>query len=208
MPHFYNAGGELVNPGTPGAFVSPTTILSIRHNTGLQAWRDRVGAEEADRRSKESTDRGTAAHNAIEAFLKGEASDAPAGFLTWFKKYEPETVAVEAFCRSSLHEFAGKVDYICRIDGTLWIIDWKTSKHIHQGYELQLAAYREAWQEMKGERARTKVVQLTDELKRGYREKEMDGDFGVFMAHKEVYEYAVSIGEIKHTVVWDGGLIY
>ena len=122
--HHYNQQGELVSGTLPGAFVSPTTVLSIRHNQGLQDWRDRVGPEEADRKSKEATDKGTAVHKAVEELIVNDASNYLSsidlyvkGFMNWDDKYKPETIAIEQFLRSELNEIAGRVDYICKIDG-------------------------------------------------------------------------------------------
>ena len=53
---------------------SVTTVLSgtSKSKDGLVQWRNRVGDEEADRIIKQSTDIGTAVHEAIEKFLNKE----------------------------------------------------------------------------------------------------------------------------------------
>jgi len=55
------------------AVPSVTTILSgtSKSKDGLIQWRNRVGEEEADRVIKQSTDIGTAVHEAIENYLNG-----------------------------------------------------------------------------------------------------------------------------------------
>ena len=54
---------------------SVTTVLSgtSKSKDGLIKWRNRVGDEEADRVIKQSTDIGTAVHEAIEKFLNKES---------------------------------------------------------------------------------------------------------------------------------------
>ena len=54
---------------------SVTTVLSgtSKSKDGLTKWRNRVGDEEADRVIKQSTDIGTAVHEAIEKFLNKES---------------------------------------------------------------------------------------------------------------------------------------
>ena len=54
---------------------SVTTVLSgtSKSKDGLIQWRNRVGDEEADRVIKQSTDIGTAVHEAIEKFLNKES---------------------------------------------------------------------------------------------------------------------------------------
>jgi len=56
---------------------SVTTVLSgtSKSKDGLIQWRNRVGDEEADRIIKQSTDIGTAVHEAIEKFLNKEDWD-------------------------------------------------------------------------------------------------------------------------------------
>ena len=53
---------------------SVTTILSntSKASDGIAAWRNRVGDKEADRIIKQSTDIGTAVHEAIERYLNNE----------------------------------------------------------------------------------------------------------------------------------------
>ena len=56
---------------------SVTTVLSgtSKSADGLIQWRNRVGEEEAERIIKQSTDIGTAVHEAIENFLNGKSWD-------------------------------------------------------------------------------------------------------------------------------------
>jgi len=54
-------------------YPSVTTVLgAMTDSSGLDAWRKRVGEEEADRISKFSTNRGTIMHQMIEYFLGSE----------------------------------------------------------------------------------------------------------------------------------------
>lgn len=222
--HYYK-DGELVPEGTEGALPSVTTILSVRANPGLQEWRDRVGAEEAYRRQQESSELGTRVHKELE-HLVGFAAKTDAaillhealepidtdpfvqGFVSWFNKYQPSSLLAETYLQSDLHEYCGTADLICMLDGEQWVIDFKTSKHIRPEYALQLAAYEQAWCEMGHGRSRRAVLQLTTEIKRGWRFKEFtsDDDFGVFMAHKEIFDWQQQFKsprrDISQTAQW------
>ena len=56
-----------------GDYPSITTVLGkTANNPWLQAWKDRVGEEEAARISKEATDRGTLVHEYAEKYFNGE----------------------------------------------------------------------------------------------------------------------------------------
>lgn len=121
--------------------------------------------------SKKACDIGTAVHGAVEYYLKGaepqkalemalknvavnEGADltdefidkAGAGFdafLSWAEDHNLEPVALEV--RMDNHEFryAGRVDFVGRVDGILTLIDFKTSKGFYDEYAMQTAAYRD-----------------------------------------------------------------
>ena len=57
-----------------GNFPSITTLLgkTSENQVWLQKWREKVGEEEADRISKEATDRGTLVHEYAEKYFNGE----------------------------------------------------------------------------------------------------------------------------------------
>lgn len=198
--HYYK-DGILVPEGTEGALPSVTTILAVRANPGLDAWRERVGAEEAHKRQQESSELGTKVHESVEYYLNTGSNvlwmgDTPfdfmgRGFLAWVDKYRPTLTKPEVFLQSDLHEYCGTADLICEIEGEQWLIDFKTSSHIRPEYALQLAAYEQAWAEMGSGRSRRAVLQLTTQIKRGWRFKEFDheDDLPVFLAHKEIHDW-------------------
>lgn len=212
--HWYSPEGELVEPGTEGAYPSVTTILDVRNKPGLTDWKLRVGEEEAYNVQQTSAKLGTIVHKWIETFLtKGKVAEditVPEfalarpyieGFLAWHDKVQPKNCATELFICSNIHEYSGTTDLVCEIDKELWVIDFKTSKRIDEGFGLQLAAYVEAVKEMNAFKLwpRRAVLQLTQEIKRGYRFKEFDDemDFSVFLAHKEIFNWEQKISPKK-----------
>lgn len=62
-------------------------------------------------------------------------------FADWFREVKPEPIANEVAVFNTTEGFAGTVDFICKIDGQLWIVDFKTSQYIWPSYEIQVAAY-------------------------------------------------------------------
>lgn len=111
---------------------------------------------------------------------------------------------------SERHKYAGTADLICLIDDVLWIIDFKTgSKSIDHG--LQLAAYRQAYKEMTGHKARTACLYLTDKTKRGWSWKEYKEPVGVFLAAKKLFDWQVKkepFKKPKPEELYTGGLIH
>jgi len=181
-------------------YPSVTTVLDIRNKPELNEWKLRVGAEEAWRRTSEATDRGTLIHQGIEDFLNnrsvwfgGEHSAYFDGFMGWYEKFAPTDITVEITLISHEYKYAGRTDLVCKIDGEWWIIDFKTSKRFDPGMGLQLAAYRQAYQEQHNlSNMRMGIVQLTDEIKRGYRFKEYNEPFAIFKAHLDLFFWVES----------------
>lgn len=106
-----------------------------------------------------AADFGTMAHDWIEKHIKGEK---PAPFtnailknsIDKFLKWETDNKVifheVEKMIYSKKHNYAGKFDFLCEIDGKLWIGDIKTSSGIWDEYLFQTAAYRQAYVEETG----------------------------------------------------------
>lgn len=216
--HKYNPQGELVEEHEPGLW-SVTTILDVAHKPALQAWRDNVGPEEADRYMRERADIGTHVHKSIEHKLNGLIpyvvfpdsggfSQLVKGFGSWLEKVTPSTVATELFVYSTRHGYAGSADFVCEIDGELWIIDFKTSKSLHDAMGLQLAAYRQAYQEMTGRRARTAILKLTTKTQKGWQFKEYNEPIKPFLGLKAFFDWEIKKHPPKaKPKAWDGGLI-
>jgi len=96
---------------------------------------------------------GTLVHNWIEDYINDEnpgmpvnelLNDAVSNFLDWVKKNDVHFLKAEEPVFSRKYEYAGIIDFICTIDGKLYIGDIKTSKGIYPEYLLQTAAYRYA----------------------------------------------------------------
>lgn len=200
--HHYNDDGILVAPFTPGSRPSVTTLLAVRDKPRLDANNLRLGEAEAVARQITASDKGTKVHKAIESFLSGlepELDDDTlpyfVGFRKWLEKEKPTILHSEKFVLSKKYNYAGTIDLLCVLDDGPWIIDFKTSKHIDRGMGLQLAAYQQAWKEMTGETFRTGILQLAPKdkdgnyLKRGYRFKELNEPFEVFLAHQAIYNW-------------------
>lgn len=141
-----------------------TTILDAYYKGyGYYEWLKQVGFN-SDEIVRKAAEQGSNVHNMIENYLKGfqvswlNSEDKElytlnewqmfCKFIEFFETYKPEVLAIEfKFCNESLG-FGGCLDLICRINGQIWLIDHKTSNYIHKTHELQLSAYRKAWNEI------------------------------------------------------------
>ena len=147
-----------------GSYISITTLLSNLSKDGIQKWRNRVGATEANRISTKASRQGNAIHALCEKYIKNEE-----GFLTesmphlveMFESILPlldrvDNVHVtEGAMYSDELGLAGRTDLIAEFDGQLAIIDYKTSRRIKtwsmcHSYFMQGAFYAHAYEERTG----------------------------------------------------------
>jgi hypothetical protein len=150
---------------------SITTVLSILSRDSIEAWKKKVGVEEANKISHRAATRGTAVHEIIEKYLDNK-EDYRDGYtpdiIESFIALKPildgkigRIYAQEAPLYSNHLGVAGRVDCVAEFDGKLSIIDFKTSrktkrKNYIQNYFMQEAAYAIMWEE----RTRMPIVQL------------------------------------------------
>ena len=147
-----------------GSYISITTLLANLSKDGIQKWRNRVGATEANRISTKASRQGNAIHALCEKYIKNEE-----GFLTesmphlveMFESILPlldrvDNVHVtEGAMYSDELGLAGRTDLIAEFDGKLAIIDYKTSRRIKtwsmcHSYFMQGAFYAHAYEERTG----------------------------------------------------------
>lgn len=154
-------------------YPSVTTILDSGDKTFLNAWKARVGEEEARRISARAAGRGTRLHTICEEYIKGSASYKLSDFdrETWLT-FKPvvdrieKVVALEAQLYSDKLRVAGTVDCVGVYNGKMSIIDFKTSKRMKTkkdipNYFMQTAAYACAWYELTGEKINQLVILMS-----------------------------------------------
>ena len=114
-------------------------------------------------KKEKAGDFGTAIHDWAEQFALAKASgkdisipeDAPKevlnginAFLDWYNNHDIEFVEAERMVYSRKNGFVGTLDAVAKINGKLYLIDYKTSKSIkYHEYKLQLSAYYKAYEE-------------------------------------------------------------
>ena len=163
------------------AVPSVTTVLSgtSQSKAGINQWRQRVGDEEADRVIKQSTDIGTAVHEAIEKYLNSETWDE-------FSDHGDQLMAKRMtgkFITDGLNGitevwglevglilddlYAGTADCVGTYNGVPSLIDFKTAKKIKrrdwiEDYFLQGSAYANAHNVMFGTDIQQIVILMVD----------------------------------------------
>ena len=160
---------------------SVTTVLSgtSKSKDGLVQWRNRVGDEEADRIIKQSTDIGTAVHEAIEKFLNKEDWD---NFENTSDQILAKNIS-NKFIKDALkgiteiwglevglildNLYAGTADCVGLYRDIPTLIDFKTDKKIKkrdwiEDYFLQGCAYANAHNVMFGTDIQQIVILMVD----------------------------------------------
>jgi ATP-dependent exoDNAse (exonuclease V) beta subunit len=163
-------------------YPSITTVLGgtmpIEKEVALNKWRTSLGANEAQRRTQEAADRGTAVHLLAERYLKKEdliqgekfnQADINSYNALKLKLNKVEEVwGQEVALYSDLIELAGRCDCIAVYKGKPSIIDFKTSSRLKskeqiEDYRLQLCAYSIMHNEMFGTDIVDGVVLMTSD---------------------------------------------
>jgi genome maintenance exonuclease 1 len=154
------------------ALPSVTTILqateSEEKRAVLEAWKQRVGAETADRIRDQAAARGSVLHRIVENYI----TDTRHLDLTDLgqEAHKMADILIESAIDERLSEvwgvepylayqglFAGQTDLIGIHDGKITVCDHKNSNKpkkkewLHDSYRIQLAAYALAFEDMFGE---------------------------------------------------------
>tara|TARA_B110000503_G_scaffold22114_1_gene33924 strand:+ start:420 stop:1088 length:669 start_codon:yes stop_codon:yes gene_type:complete len=158
------------------AYPSITTVLSLLSKQGILEWREKVGAEEANKISRQASVRGTAVHKLAEDYLNNEpnwAKGAMPSNLNSFsdiRKIMDERLnniwMQEVFLYSDRLKTAGQVDCIAEFDGQLSIVDFKTSRKPKKeewitSYFIQASFYAAAFYERTGIPIKQGVILIT-----------------------------------------------
>lgn len=143
---------------------SMTTILSHFKTASLDAWKRRVGEEEAERIKRRAGVRGTKFHLMMEKYLKSDDTIFE-GVMPDMKMAFRDTVAtldriddifvIEGQLYSEAMGVAGRTDVIAHFDGVPSIIDFKTSlkekkEEWIQNYFEQETGYSLMYEELTG----------------------------------------------------------
>ena len=155
------AGGYKLKDGTKVYGV--TTIIEqwgLNKRALNWYWWDqgRQGAEWMKPLEKEAA-LGTLIHSWIEAELRGtprpeipaehkeRAENAMLGFWEWRDAMQLEVTGSELPLVSETYHYGGTIDYPVRLKGRRAILDLKSSKEVYIDHRVQLAAYRQLWNE-------------------------------------------------------------
>ena len=159
--------GRLYATPTGEKYKSITTVLSNHSKQAIMEWRDRVGAEEANKISGAASRRGTQVHKICEDYINNATNEFRLQTLMpnlkeLFFKIKPiidanlgDVYSQEQALYSHQLRVAGRVDLIGMWNGKLSVIDFKTStkqkeESYIQNYFMQCTAYALMFSELTG----------------------------------------------------------
>jgi len=156
-------GGRVYVTPAGSVYPSITSILGRQPKPGIEEWRQKVGAEEANRIMKESSELGTMVHNLCEQYLYNLPlkCDYPDEAISVFNRLRfilgnvDNIYGLELPLYSDILKVAGTVDCVAEYNGVLSVIDFKTSRKAKredwiEDYFIQAFFYSAAFYEMTG----------------------------------------------------------
>lgn len=199
-------------------YPSVTSILQyFPKGKFFEDWLKEAGPS-ADLIKEKAAKEGSETHNMIERLLKGEElnwiddfGNATCSEQVWqmtikfadfWNQVKPELIATEKLLFSDNFQYAGTTDLICKIQDEVWMIDVKTSNALYKSYDLQLASYARAWEEMGNVKIDKAGILWLKSAKRGEGKKDkiqgkgwelklvedVEGDFELFQNIYKLYK--------------------
>jgi hypothetical protein len=207
--------------GLPTHLAVPSVTWIAGHypkGIGFYKWLADRGWDEAQAVKQAAGNKGSKVHAAISAIIEGEEvridskylnpetgvfeeltleeCDAIKSFVDWQKATNPETIVQDVTIFSEKYNYAGTIDYICKIDGRVYLVDFKTSAEVWPEYELQVSAYKQPLQN--AEFSIPGFVDVSDiqlailqigyrRNKAGYKWNEIEDQFPLFLAARQIW---------------------
>ena len=194
------------NPETlENMFVPSVTWICSFYPKGyaFYKWLANKGWDEAEALKSAAGDKGSKVHYAISDLIDGkivkmeseyinpstekpepltlEEYECILSFVNWYKETKPEFIAHEVVVFNNEVGYAGTVDYICKIKGVPYIVDFKTGAAIWPEHELQISAYKHA--SAKPDDYKLAILQLGyGRNKKGFKFTDIEDKFSLFMS--------------------------
>ena len=154
-------GGRYYETPSGAKYPSVTSVTRLHNLESIQAWKDKVGEEEAGKISRRALARGNKIHSLAEKYLlnEGDLSDdfskTDFGVMIPYLDKINNIHCLETQLYSDHLKTAGTVDCIGEYEGKLTVIDFKTSAKLKKrewvkDYFMQCSAYAVMYEERTG----------------------------------------------------------
>lgn len=187
---------------------------------GFFKWLASKGWDESQAQKESAGERGTKIHKSIDfleemgAFpidtvidgdeLSADELEAIMAFSSWWNENKPEVLARELVVFGD--GYAGTLDRIYRINGQVYIVDFKTSQHIWESMLLQISSYSHARIDYKllgitdkeWEDRKLAVLQVGYKMnKKRYKFTEIPDKYELFKVARLIWENENSKSEVR-----------
>ena len=180
----------------------------------FEDWLKKVGYS-AEYIVKKAAEEGTQVHEMIEEYLNGnevnflnqqgypqydpDVWQMFLRFVEFWETYNPKLIETEVHLFSDELKTAGTCDLIVEINGELWVLDIKTSNHLHTSYDLQTAVYGKCYEECFGKKIDRYGILWLKSSKRGSKKDKMQGKGWEVVESSRTFEENIDIFKtVKH----------
>ena len=154
-------GGRYYETPSGAKYPSVTSVTRLHNQESIQAWKEKVGEEEANKISRRALARGNTIHSLAEKYLLNEGDKSDDFTRSDFGQMIPyldkinNIHCLETQLYSDHLQTAGTVDCIGEYEGKLTVIDFKTSAKLKKrewvkDYFMQCSAYAVMYEERTG----------------------------------------------------------
>jgi hypothetical protein len=181
----------------------------------FEDWLKQVG-NNADYIARKAAEDGTKTHELCEAYLNGEELNflSPSGdprydiniwqmflrFVEFWETHKPTLIETEVHLFSDELKVAGTCDLIVEIDDELWVLDIKTSNHLHTTYDFQTAVYGKCYEECFGKPINRRGILWLKSAKRGFKKDKMQGKGWEVVESSRTHEEDLNLFKIVKTI--------
>jgi hypothetical protein len=195
-----------------------TTIISILNKPALVPWANKMGLQGIDTNKyvDEKAAIGSLAHNMILGHLLGVEPDLSDNtpnqielaensllkYWEWENKHTIEVIAAEAPMVSNAMQYGGTVDLLCKMDGEITLVDFKTGGGIYSEMGIQLAAYLNLVMEclpgvVDGQKlGASRILRIGRDDSEGFEER----SFPDLRSHFEIFQHCLAIYQLQKKI--------
>jgi hypothetical protein len=152
--HGYHINGK--------SYARVTRVLDIVSKPEFYRWFGKHGYKACIKQRDDRAAFGTRVHKVIQDYFNYDL--VPSGlppddelslvfnvFLDWLSSHRVIPRFLEVHLFSDRFQVAGTCDFVGMFDGSLMVLDWKTSKRVYDTYPVQVAIYMSMFESMTGE---------------------------------------------------------
>ena len=181
----------------------------------FEDWLKQVG-NNADYIVRKAAEDGTQTHGLCESYLNGEELNflSPSGdprydaniwqmflrFVEFWETFKPILIETEVHLFSDEWKVAGTCDLVVEIEGKRWVLDIKTSNHLHTTYDFQTAVYGKCYEECFGKKIDHRGILWLKSAKRGPKKDKMQGKGWEVVESSRTYEEDLNLFKTVKTI--------